>query len=605
MRLCAVAGAAAAFASLASVGAATAGTGSLDLQDAAITVFSSKPPDYLVGYSTAGAGDVNGDGLPDLLIGAPSSGHNHRRESGSAYVVFGSPAFAPRSPLPSLGDGGFRIDGAPPAVKIDTRDILGDDAGALTDSAGLTVSAAGDVNGDGLADVAVGAPSASPRKRVSAGAVYVVYGKKTSDRVDLERLGDGGYRIDGSRRSAQAGSAVASAGDVNGDGRGDLLVGNWPAALGGTDGAYLVFGAARTGSVDLAHLGPDGFTFDAGKRTVGLWVDGLGDVNADGLADMVIAGPAVKSSKGGRAYVVYGRAAPGTVKLATVGRDGGGYRISGGGDAGYPVSGPGDVNGDGRPDVLVGDAGGFHVLFSDGTSAPVNLARRATRAREMLVRDSDGVSAAGSGDANGDGLADILLADSFAGLGCHLGAGAAYVIYGRAQPGRVSVRDLGASGYGLAGSLRDEHAGDAAWVGDVDSDGATDLLVGGYGALPSGRAYLVSGRRGPVPVQPRGRCFSVAAPEERLGHVLRTGRLRLSVEWRSYGHMFLDAYVRGHGRVAVGLVHFRHPGTKRVTLRFSRKGRRILAKTRGRVRLRIVAGVEFESVGHASIVLRR
>ncbi len=160
-----------------------------------------------VGWAVARAGDVNGDRRMDVIIGAPSAGNNGRDSSGSAYVVFGQRSTATID-LASLGGGGFRIDGA-----------------TQGDGAGFAVSTAGDVNGDGLADVVVGAPEADNNFREQSGSAYVVFGQRTAAPVDLSALGARGFRIDGADSSEFAGCSVADAGDVNGDKRRDVLVG--------------------------------------------------------------------------------------------------------------------------------------------------------------------------------------------------------------------------------------------------------------------------------------------------------------------------------------------------------------------------------------------
>ena len=129
--------------------------------------------------------------------------------------------------LANLGAGGFRIDGI--------------DAG---DGSGRSVSGAGDVNGDGLADLIVGAFGAAPGGDSSAGESYVVYGKAGSDAVDLANLGAGGFRIDGVDVMDYSGRSVSGAGDVNGDGLADLIVGANGADPGGDSRAgesYVVF----------------------------------------------------------------------------------------------------------------------------------------------------------------------------------------------------------------------------------------------------------------------------------------------------------------------------------------------------------------------------
>jgi FG-GAP repeat len=131
------------------------------------------------GRSVAGAGDVNGDGRADVLVGSPEASNNGRRASGSVYVVFGQES-GPQIGLGTLGEAGFRIDGAAPF-----------------DDAAWAVASAGDVNGDGRGDVLIGAPNADSNGRSGSGSGYVVFGKSSSSPVDLAALGTSGFRIDG------------------------------------------------------------------------------------------------------------------------------------------------------------------------------------------------------------------------------------------------------------------------------------------------------------------------------------------------------------------------------------------------------------------------
>jgi hypothetical protein len=572
--------------SLASAEAAIAATHALDLRSDAASVFTTRAPDQSLGRGVAPAGDVNGDGNPDLLIGAPDSGRNGRKGSGSAYVVFGLPAFAPRLPLDPLGDRGFRIDGAPPEVKASTRDIFGEDSGPLTDTAGYALAGIGDVNGDGLADVAVSAPDASPKKRVAAGAVYVVFGKRSTERVDLKDLGDGGYRIAGQFKTANTGFALAATGDVNGDGRGDLLVGTFPGLSAKAQGnLYLVFSRPEPAPVDLAHLGAGGIAI-RGEWPSGPYLAALGDVNGDGLGDVIVGAPPSTKDGKGRAYVIFGRAAPGELRLASLGSAGYSIRDSGrtdfAGNLGGLVGGPGDVNGDGRPDLLVGGGDVTHVLFGDGSSKAVDLDHAAGRSLR-IVGLAIGFDSAGTGDANGDGRADVLLGASFDSPRCRDQAGSATVVYGRAKPGRLSLGNLGPGGYRIDGVGRDSHAGDAvAWAGDLDGDGRSDVLLGAPGTGAHGRAYLVRGRSGGVPKPPGGPCLRLRVPPQSLGHIARTRRLRVIVTSRSSGAVVLTAHVKHHGVVAEGRAYFPRAGTKQVRLRLTRSGRQVV---HGRTRL--------------------
>jgi Ca2+-binding RTX toxin-like protein len=200
------------------------GTAGFKLSGAAAGDFS--------GGSVASAGDVNGDGFADLIVGAYRA-DPHGAYSGASYVVFGKASgFLPNIDLSSLdGTTGFRLSGA-----------------AAYDFSGWSVASAGDVNGDGFADLIVGARGADPHGSLS-GASYVLFGKASgfAANVDLSTLdGTTGFKLSGAAAGDWSGNSVASAGDVNGDGFADLIVGAFLADPHGTDSgaSYVVFGRA-------------------------------------------------------------------------------------------------------------------------------------------------------------------------------------------------------------------------------------------------------------------------------------------------------------------------------------------------------------------------
>ncbi|MEM7706294.1 MAG: Ig-like domain-containing protein [Pseudomonadota bacterium] len=410
------------------------------------------PYDYS-GRSVSGAGDVNGDGLDDVIVGAYRADLGGKSFAGESYVVFGSDTGFPAGiDLDSLdGSNGFVLNGI-----------------EAFDTSGRSVSDSGDVNGDGIDDLIIGAENADPGENSSAGESYVVFGRSIgfSSTIDLENLdGLNGFVLNGIGIGDRSGRAVSDAGDVNGDGIADLLIGAYAADPGDNSSAgesYVVFGrdTGFSASVDLADLnGTNGFVMtgiDAGDRS-GLAVSSAGDLNDDGFDDLIIgadlAGPDSRPLAG-EGYVVFGRATGFSASIDLGSLNGSnGFTLIGADSndrAGHSVSGAGDVNGDGIADLIIGasrgapDGNGFagesYVVFGRRTAFPPSISLGDLNGADGFVingvdpGDASGVSVGGAGDVNGDGIDDLIIGASGADPNGISGAGETYVVFGNAAP---------------------------------------------------------------------------------------------------------------------------------------------------------------------------
>lgn len=477
-------------------------SGTLDLADAADATLAGGAAGDLAGLQVKPAGDVNGDGRPDLLVGAPNADPRGREDAGVVYVVFGGALDGVPERLDQLGARGLRIEGA-----------------AARDRTGVGIAAAGDVDADGLGDLLIGAPRADGRGADDAGVAYLVRGAREAGTLDLSAPSPRVTTLATGVAGDEAGQSVDSVPDVDGDGRPELAVGapRADASAESRDGGSVFVVPARSldgaAAVDLEGLGDRGVRLDgpAGGRA-GFVVAGAPDANADGRGEVLVGAPL--SGETGAGYVVFGRPEPGRIALSALGT--GGYAVTGGaGDEllGASVAAVGDPDGDAVPDFAFAapaadrnertDSGSVHVIPGKADAAPVVVGatnRPGFRIDGAAAGDRLGATVAGLGDWNGDGRSELVVTAPDADALSREDSGAGFVVFGRETTADLDLSGLADGGVRLAGAAAGAHLRSAAGIGDLDGDGVADLVTGAYagGAQGAGEASLVLGPR-PVP----------------------------------------------------------------------------------------------------------
>lgn len=404
---------------------------SFELPACALLQQKSGPAPSNFGFSVAGVGDLDGDKIPDFIMGAPGSNSGN----GSAFVYSGA-----------TGNLLFQKDGGR--------------FGLYGDNFGYAVAGVGDVNGDGRDDFIVGAPHASQGARTQAGSTYVYSGQ------------DGSliYQIDGSNSFGVLGFSVSGAGDVNGDGIADFIIGAPNEAP--TGSAYVFSGS--TGDTLYAINGLSGGDY------FGFSVDGIGDLNGDGKGDFIVGA-------GNFNAFPY----PGYVQIFSGATGGVLYYLIGAAPAdnfGYAVAGAGDINEDGMPDFIVGapnfdppelppnsDAGAVYVY--SGATGDLLYQKTGTSILDQL-----GSSVAGKIDINGDGRPDFITGAPLSSeSGFQLG-GSAFV-YSGIDGLLLARKDASSSNTYLGISV--------AGVGDLNQDSLSEYIVGAsQAAFGNGSAFI-------------------------------------------------------------------------------------------------------------------
>jgi len=453
------------------------------------------------GFSASAAGDFNGDGWEDFIVGAPFN-DAAGSAAGSAYLIYGGAGGLPDLDLAHITNAdGFQILGS-----------------AAEHYAAAEVSGIGDVNGDGFDDIMVGAARNGAFGYGVVPKAYIIFGKAGSGTMDLSALtSPDGITLSGSFEYGYGTFNTTGHGDVNGDGFDDIVLGDLGYAQ-----TYVVFGRANLGAVDLANLGSAGFTIDGGTVTTGSHLQAaiVGDVNGDGFDDLVVgatnAGPNFYGTSS-VSYVIFGKQSGfGHIDLSQLAASDG-FTISTpytAGAFGVTVSGAGDVNGDGFADIIIsesyasdGDGKAYVVFGHSGGFGPVDVTTL-TPTSGFVIQDgnpgSEIYTLSSAGDVNSDGFDDLVIGVPFHdGVGSD--SGAAYVVFGHA--GTFTTVDLAnldpSQGFVAEGALTNDEAGySVSSAGDVNGDGRDDILVGAVnahidGTIP-GAAYVLYGAGGTV-----------------------------------------------------------------------------------------------------------
>lgn len=426
-------------------------------------------PQAYFGVCAAGAGDLNGDGYDDIIVGAHGYDGGQANE-GKVFVYLGSSG------------------GLDPAAQW-TRE--GNQAGG---SYGSSVDGAGDVNGDGYDDVVIGAQDYTSEE-AGAGAAWVHLGSALGLETEPSWYGSG------DQAHAQYGVSAGTAGDINGDGFSDVIIGaRWASHGQEEEGRAFVYLGSTGGLEDAPHWTGES---DRAEARYGRSVATAGDINGDGYDDVIVGAYCYtdQHSAEGKAYVYLGSSAglPLGVPWIGQGDQPGAY-------FGYSVAGAGDVNGDGFDDIIVGAPFYDHGQADEGAAFVYCGSPSGPAAGPCWFAEPNQASAylghcvASAGDVNGDGFDDVI-------------AVAEFYDNGEQDEGRVYVFHGSPAGPASAPAWTDEGDQDLAYfgmcagtAGDVNADGYDDIIIGAHGhdggQVDEGRVCVYHGSADGLTIDP-------------------------------------------------------------------------------------------------------
>ncbi|MFA5772608.1 MAG: hypothetical protein WC974_07750, partial [Thermoplasmata archaeon] len=457
------------------------------------------------GYSVTAA-DVNGDSYADVIVGTSYSSSSSANKTGKAHIFYGS------------------------RTGISTTPNVTIQGSATADRFGASVSYAGDLNGDGIDDLAVGAPDATVSGNANTGKVYIFYGTLASGIQSGNADTVASIIITGRNSGDKFGTVVASAGDVNNDGYGDLLVSAPPAQ---SRGEIYVFHGSSTGITQTSASNANTKLLgDQSNNLLGTSISSAGDINNDGYDDIIVSAPyysdntdpdpAKRFSNCGKVYICLGSSSGiYTGSITTISSISGIRGIVGKQSYqqfGVSVAGVGDINGDGYADIAVGapntmdesssTPGRVYIYHGNANgivSAGNTIAASDSTYAKTIINgennyDNFGYRVAGIGDINKDGYSDLAVSATKYDVSSSDDYGRVYIFTGAAS-------GIGASGVnhnpinvtaGIIDGERSKEIGQCIAAGDIDDDGFSDLILGApstnnSGLNESGRAYVFDG----------------------------------------------------------------------------------------------------------------
>ncbi|SED16571.1 gliding motility-associated C-terminal domain-containing protein [Tenacibaculum sp. MAR_2009_124] len=445
------------------------------------------------GYDVRNAGDVNGDGIQDFLVGSPGKayrmntlrGIERGNFPGDVFVVFGKRGnFLPNLDTKLLnGTNGFKI----------TNDI----PGGTFQFSGYQVSTAGDINNDGIDDLMFSDPFRRHALGSEMGETYIIFGKRSAfppvfNVSDID--GTNGFVFLGGAAFDQSALSIDSAGDINNDGINDIIIGARSARWTDTTGkCYIVYGSsnpfpALLKAVDLN--GTNGFTIkgNADGEAIGNFVAGLGDVNGDGIDDLGFQG-----GRTNKTFILFGKTGnhPRTISTGEINGTNGFYvDVSSFTSNRYKtlINGVGDINNDGINDILFGNS---YLFFGKNTPFSAEEDITTLNGTNGFKVSSTPTVASSGGDFNNDGIDDLL-------LGTY---GRSVIVFGKNTPWNATISPYSlppSEAFIIRSSLREYPL---ANLGDINGDGITDIIIGekerlyydSSSSLDPGHAYVIYG----------------------------------------------------------------------------------------------------------------